>query len=156
MDDFFQKYNFVPTTVNNNQFLSYRQPADYMTDYRPSSDLYAYLINNVSGDGVVTSHELRQQLQDKALKLQKEFFLTTKIQFSNLQPPGAPNDCSGGRKMPVFSGGKPLVNTNGAQQFLDGRCDELPCVMRWVNTPLVQQGPHCDPKLTQIKYNEMR
>ena len=39
-------YNFVPTTVDRNQFLSYKQPAYYMTDYRPNSDMYYYLVND--------------------------------------------------------------------------------------------------------------
>ena len=43
-----QMYNYVPTTVSGNQFMSYRQPADYMTNYQNSSDLYAYFVNNAS------------------------------------------------------------------------------------------------------------
>jgi len=41
-----QIYNNVPATVTGNQFLSYKQPAYYMTDYRPNSDMYYYLVND--------------------------------------------------------------------------------------------------------------
>ena len=68
-----QNYNFVPTTVNGNQFVSFRQSADYMTDYRNSSDLYSYLINDVTGKGVTTGHQLRQYLQDHGNEITNSF-----------------------------------------------------------------------------------
>ena len=140
-----QNYNFVPTTVSGNQFLSYKQPAYYMTDYRPSSDMYSYLINEASGRGVMTGHQLRQYLQDNAGELSKRFLMTTAEQFVNMQTPGAPNTCTGSEPGVIYSGGKPLVNSLGSEQMFNKQCN-VPgqsCMMIWDNTPLPQQGPHC-------------
>jgi hypothetical protein len=140
-----QQYNFIPTTVEGNQFLSYKQPGYYMTDYRNSSDLYAYLINNASDQGVTTGHQLRQYLQDNSNKLASQFLSSTANQFINMQTPGSPNTCSGSAPGVIYSGGTPLVNnSNNIQQF-PKQCN-LPgqsCMMVWENTPLPQQGEHC-------------
>jgi len=138
-------YNFVPTTVEGNQFLSYNQPAYYMTDYRNSSDLYSYLINNVTGKGVTTGHELRQYLQDNANSITTNFLKSTAHQFLNMQTPGAPNTCTGSEPGVIYSGGKPLLNSLGEEQQFGEQCN-VPgqsCMMLWDNTPLPQQGPHC-------------
>ena len=141
-----QNYNFVPTTVLGNQFLSYKQPAYYMTDYRPSSDLYSYLVNDASQNGEVrTGHQLRQYLQDNAGNLSKRFLMSTAEQFINMSTPGAPNTCSGTEPGVIYSGGKPLVNDIGNEQSFGAQCN-VPgqsCMMIWDNTPLPQQGPHC-------------
>ena len=141
-----QNYNFVPTTVLGNQFLSYKQPAYYMTDYRPSSDLYSYLVNDASQNGEVrTGHQLRQYLQDNAGNLSKRFLMSTAEQFINMSTPGAPNTCSGAEPGVIYSGGKPLVNDIGNEQSFGAQCN-VPgqsCMMIWDNTPLPQQGPHC-------------
>jgi hypothetical protein len=140
-----QNYNFVPSTVSGNQFLSYRQPGYYMTDYRPSSDMYAYLVNDASGKGVMTGNQLRQYLQDNAGNLSNQFFNSTAQQFINMQTPGAPNTCTGSEAGVIYSGGKPLVNAIGQEQMFTKQCN-VPgqsCMMLWNNTPLPQQGPHC-------------
>ena len=140
-----QNYNFVPTTVEGNQFLSYNQPGYYMTDYRNSSDLYSYLIHDASGKGVMTGHELRQYLQDNGTKLANRFLYTTANQFLNMQTPGAPNTCTGSEPGVIYSGGKPLINEFGTEQGFSRQC-KVPgqdCMMLWDNTPLPQQGPHC-------------
>ena len=133
-----QNYNFIPTTVEGNQFLSYKQPGYYMTDYRNSSDLYAYLINNASTQGVTTGHQLRQYLQDNGKGLANEFLHTTAKQFINMQTQGPPNVCTGSSADPIYSGGKRV------SQF-DQQCSTpgQSCMMVWENTPLSQQGPHC-------------
>jgi len=141
-----QNYNFVPSTVTGNQFLSYKQPAYYMTDYRPNSDLYSYLINDASQNGEVrTGHQLRQYLQDHADQLSKRFLFSTADQFINMTTPGAPNTCTGSEPGVIYSGGKPLVNAIGQEQMFTQQCN-VPgqsCMMVWNNTPLPQQGPHC-------------
>jgi hypothetical protein len=140
-----QTYNYVPTTVEGNQFLSYKQPGYFMTDYRNSSDLYSYLINNSSSSGPITGHELRQYMQDNGDKLVNTFFNTTAHQFINMQTPGAPNTCTGSEPGIIYSGGKPLVNAIGREQEFTKQCN-VPgqsCMMVWENTPLPQQGPHC-------------
>jgi len=141
-----QKYNYVPTTVLKNQFLSYKQPAYYMTDYRPSSDLYSYLIHDASENGEIrTGHQLRQYMQDNAGKLSKLFLTSTAEQFLNMSTPGAPNTCSGSEPGVIYSGGKILVNDIGEEQRFGQQCN-VPgqsCMMIWENTPLPQQGPHC-------------
>jgi len=141
-----QNYNFVPTTVLGNQFLSYKQPAYYMTDYRPSSDLYSYLIHDASQNGQVrTGHQLRQYMQDNAGNLSKRFLTSTAEQFINMTTPGAPNTCTGTEPGVIYSGGKPLVNDIGQEQRFGQQCN-VPgqsCMMIWENTPLTQQGPHC-------------
>ena len=140
-----QNYNFIPTTVNGNQFLGFRQPADYMTDYRNSSDLYAYLINNATDKGVTTGHQLRQFLQDNGSSLSNLFFRTTSDQFKLMEVQGSPNTCSGSEEGVIYSGGKPLINDMGDEQGFPKQCT-VPgqtCAMVWENTPLPQQGPHC-------------
>jgi hypothetical protein len=140
-----QKYNFVPTTVDGNQFLSFHQPGYYMTDFRNNSDLYSYLINDASGRGVMTGHELRQFLQDNGSSITNSFFRTSAQQFLNMQPLGAPNTCSGAEEGVIYSGGVPLVNSLGTEQKFPKECN-VPgqsCMMIWNNTPLPQQGPHC-------------
>lgn len=140
-----QSYNFVPTTVGGNQFVSFRQPGYYMTDYRNSSDLYSYLINDSTGKGVTTGHQLRQYLQDNGEAITKDFFKTTANQFLNMTTPGAPNTCTGSEPGVIYSGGKPLVNGLGDEQQFGPQCN-VPgqsCMMLWKNTPLPQQGPHC-------------
>jgi hypothetical protein len=147
-----QKYNFVPTTVSGNQFISYNQPGYYMTDYRNNSDTYSYLINNASENGVKTGHELRQYLQDNATKLTETFLNTTTQQFLNMQTLGAPNTCSGAEEGVIYSGGTPLVNAIGEEQQFRKDCN-VPgqtCAMIWNNTPLPQQGPHC--QIAQSNY----
>jgi hypothetical protein len=116
-----------------------------MTDYRNSSDLYSYLINNATGNGVSTGHELRQYLQDNANKFTQQFLKTTATQFVNMQTPGAPNTCTGSEPGVIYSGGSPLINGDGLEQSFNNQCD-VPgqsCMMVWNNTPLPQQGPHC-------------
>lgn len=140
-----QNYNFVPTTVDGNQFVSFKQPGYYMTDYRNSSDLYSYLINDVTGQGVTTGHQLRQYLQDNGLDIANKFLKTTASQFLNMTTPGAPNTCTGSEPGIIYSGGKPLVNKLGNEQQFGSQCN-VPgqsCMMFWQNTPLPQQGPHC-------------
>jgi len=140
-----QRYNFVPTTVEGNQFLSYNQPGYYMTDYRNSSDTYSYLINEVTGKGVTTGHQLRQYLQDNGEQITNSFFKNTATQFFNMTTPGAPNTCTGSEPGVIYSGGKPLVNDLGGEQRFESQCN-VPgqsCMMFWQNTPLPQQGPHC-------------
>jgi len=140
-----QNYNFVPTSVQGNQFLSYKQPAYYMTDYRPSSDLYSYLVTDFTGKGVMTGHELRQNIQVNAGVLANTLFKSTASQFLSMQTPGAPNTCTGTEAGVIYSGGKPLVNALGQEQGFGRQCN-VPgqsCMMVWENTPLPQQGPHC-------------
>ena len=139
------KYNYVPTTVNGDQFLSFRQPADYMTDYRNSSDMYAYLINNATGNGITTGHQLRQFLQDNGTSFIRGFYKNTSKQFINMEVQGSPNTCSGSEQGVIYSGGTPLVNDIGETQEFPKQCN-VPgqsCAMVWNNTPLPQQGPHC-------------
>ena len=140
-----QRYNFVPTTVEGNQFVSFRQPGYYMTDYRNSSDLYSYLINDVTGKGVTTGHQLRQYLQDNGNQITNNFFKSTANQFLNMTTPGAPNTCTGSEPGVIYSGGKALINNLGDEQQFEAQCN-VPgqsCMMFWQNTPLPQQGPHC-------------
>jgi len=138
-------YNFVPTTVNGNQFLSYDQPASYMTDYRNSSDMYAYLINNSPPGQIRTSHELRQYLQDNGTELTTKFFISSAKQFLNMQVPGAPNTCGGAQSSVIYSGGVPLINSSNQAQMFSQECSQPgeQCIMYWDNTPIPQQGPHC-------------
>jgi hypothetical protein len=140
-----QKYNFVPTTVEGNQFVSFRQPGYYMTDYRNSSDLYSYLINDVTGQGVTTGHQLRQYLQDNGEQITNNFFRSTASQFLNMTTPGAPNICTGSSPSSIYSGGKTLINNLGNEQRFEPECNAAgqSCMMLWENTPLPQQGPHC-------------
>lgn len=140
-----QNYNYVPTTVEGDQFISFRQPGAYMTDYRNSSDTYSYLINEVTGKGITTGHELRQYLQDNAVPLRINLFKNNAKQFINMATMGAPNTCSGAEQGVIYSGGKPLINSIGKQEQFDAQCN-VPgqsCMMYWQNTPLPQQGPHC-------------
>ena len=140
-----QNYNFVPTTVNGNQFLSFRQPGYYMTDYRNNSDLESYLINSITGNGVTTGHKLRQYLQDHGNEITQGFFKTNAQQFLSMQTLGAANTCTGSEPGVIYSGGKPLINTLGQEQQFGAQCN-VPgqsCMMYWEDTPLPQQGPHC-------------
>ena len=138
-------YNFVPTTVNGNQFLSYNQPGYYMTDYRNNSDTYAYLISEAAEKGIMSGHQLRQYMQDNATKITNNFSKTSANQFLSMQLLGAPNTCTGSEAGIIYSGGKPLINDIGAEQGFSKQCN-VPgqsCMMLWNNTPLPQQGPHC-------------
>ena len=140
-----QNYNFIPTTVEGNQFLSFKQPGTYMTDYRNSSDLYAYLINNASNNNVTTGHELRQYMQDNGKMLANQFLNTTAKQFINMELQGSPNTCSGSEAGVIYSGGSPLINDLSETQQFPKQCN-VPgqsCAMVWNDTPLPQQGPHC-------------
>jgi hypothetical protein len=140
-----QNYNFIPTTVEGNQFLSFRQPGVYMTDYRNNSDMFAYLVNNAVPGNVTTGHELRQYMQDNGTMLANKFLNTTAQQFVNMQLQGAPNTCSGAEAGVIYSGGTPLVNDLSETQQFPKQCN-VPgqsCAMVWRDTPLPQQGPHC-------------
>jgi hypothetical protein len=116
-----------------------------MTDFRNSSDTYSYLINDITGKGVTTGHQLRQYLQDNGVGIMNSFFRSNASQFLNMTTPGAPNTCTGSEPGVIYSGGKPLVNTFGDEQEFAAQCT-VPgqqCMMYWQNTPLPQQGPHC-------------
>jgi len=156
MNNPLQTYNFVPTTVEGNQFLSYRQPAGYFTDYRPSSDTYAYLIREASGKGVLTGHQLRQYMQDNGETLTNTFFQNTASNFDTMQLQGAPNTCSGTEGGIVYSGDQPLVNDKMEAQYLKNNYDTTGkhCMMLWDNTPLPQQGPHYQA-LPTVQYNNL-
>ena len=138
-------YNYVPTTVNGNQFLSYRQPGYYFTDFRPSSDYYSYLIHEASGKGVLTGHQLRQYMQDNGEILTHNFLNTTSRQFTNMMTIGPPNSCYGNEHSVIYSGGKILKNSQNVQQKFEKQCSTpgQTCLNMWENTPLPQQGPHC-------------
>jgi hypothetical protein len=139
-----QNYNYVPTTVNGNQFISFRQPGAYMTNFQNSSDLYAYFVNNASQTGVKTGHQLRQYLQDNGNTISNKLLNTTATQFTNMNIQGSPNTCTGAEKGVIYSGGKPLVDTQGNMQMFPAQCGAgTQCMMIWDNTPLPQQGPHC-------------
>ena len=138
-------FNFVPTTVDNNQFLAYKQSGSYMTDYRNSSDMYAYLIKESSGKGVMTGNQLRQYLQKNGESFMMNFLDTTSNQFLNMQVPGAPNTCTGAMQSVIMNGGVPLVNDYGEQQLFQKDCP-LPgqnCITQWLDTPLPQQSRYC-------------
>ena len=146
MNNLFQKYNYVPTSINNDQFLSYKQPGYYMTDYRPSSDTYSFLLNNATNKGgIKSSHQLRQYMQDNAGMLSDMFLQNTANKFNNLNVGGgAPNVCSGAPEEEIYNGGAPLVNSDNKPQLFPKDCNnDESCVMDWKNTPLPQQGPHC-------------
>ena len=139
-----QNYNFVPTTVNGNQFTSYRQSADYMTNYQNSSDLYAYFVNNASTSGVTTGHQLRQYLQDNGTVISKGLLNNTANMFVNMETQGSPNTCTGAEEGVIYSGGKPLIDAQGNMQMFPAQCGSgQSCMMVWDDTPLPQQGPHC-------------
>ena len=139
-----QNYNFVPTTVNGNQFTSYRQSADYMTNYQNSSDLYAYFVNNASSSGVTTGHQLRQYLQDNGNAISKDLLNNTANMFVNMETQGSPNTCTGAEQGVIYSGGKPLIDAQGNMQMFPAQCGSCQsCMMVWEDTPLPQQGPHC-------------
>jgi len=140
-----QTYNYVPTTVNGNQFVSFRQPGAYMTNFQNSSDLYAYFVNNASNSGVTTGHQLRQYLQDNGNMISDNLLNTTASQFVNMDVQGSPNTCTGAEQGVIYSGGKPLINALGKEQEFTKQCN-VPgqsCMMVWEDTPLPQQGPHC-------------
>jgi len=139
-----QNYNFVPTTVNGNQFTSYRQSADYMTNYQNSSDLYAYFVNNASTSGVTTGHQLRQYLQDNGKVISNSLLNNTANMFVNMETQGSPNTCTGAEEGVIYSGGKPLIDSQGNMQMFPAQCGSgQSCMMVWDDTPLPQQGPHC-------------
>jgi len=140
-----QMYNFVPTTVNGNQFVGFRQPAVYMTNYQNNSDLYSYFVNNASQSGVTTGHQLRQYLQDNGEMIAGGLLNTTASQFINMATAGSPNTCTGAEKGVIYSGGKPLIDTMGNEQQFPAQCGTAgqSCMMLWDDTPLPQQGPHC-------------
>lgn len=139
-----QKYNYVPTTVNGTQFISYRQSADYMTNYQNNSDLYAHFVNNASLSGVLTGHQLRQYLQDNGTDISNRLFNNTQKKFINMETQGSPNSCSGAQQGVIYSGGKPLVDVNGNSQIFPSQCGSgESCMMTWDDTPLPQQGPYC-------------
>jgi hypothetical protein len=139
-----QNYNYVPTTVNGNQFVSFRQPGAYMTNFQNSSDLYAYFVNNASQSGVTTGHQLRQYLQDNGNTISNKLLNTTASQFINMDVQGSPNTCTGAEQGVIYSGGKPLVDTQGNMQIFPAQCGSGgQCMMVWDDTPLPQQGPHC-------------
>jgi hypothetical protein len=139
-----QTYNYVPTTVNGNQFVSFRQPGAYMTNFQNSSDLYAYFVNNASNSGVTTGHQLRQYLQDNGNMISDNLLNTTASQFVNMDVQGSPNTCTGAEQGVIYSGGKPLIDTQGNEQMFPGQCGSgTQCMMIWDDTPLPQQGPHC-------------
>ena len=149
-----QTYNYVPTTVNGNQFVSFRQPASYMTDYQNSSDLYAYFINNASQSGVTTGHQLRQYLQDNGPGIANSLLNNTANQFINMELQGSPNTCTGAEQGVIYSGGKPLIDSQGNQQMFPGQCGNgQSCMMVWDDTPLPQQGPHCQTPPTSGYYS---
>jgi hypothetical protein len=84
-------------------------------------------------------------MQDNGDKLTTKFFNTTAQQFINMQTPGAPNTCTGSEPGVIYSGGKPLINALGKEQEFVKQCN-VPgqsCAMVWEDTPLPQQGPHC-------------
>ena len=140
-----QQYNFIPTTVNGNQFLGYKQSGGYMTNYQNSSDLYSYFVNNASASGVTTGHQLRNYLQENGLNISNGLFNSTARQFIGMEIQGSPNTCSGSEAGIIYSGGRPLVDTMGNTQQFQQECS-VPgqeCMMTWDNTPLPQQGPHC-------------
>ena len=149
-----QMYNYVPTTVTGNQFISYRQPADYMTNYQNSSDLYAYFVNNASNSGVLTGHQLRQFLQDNGNTLTSDLLKNTASQFINMETQGSPNTCTGAEQGVIYSGGKPLVDIYGDSQMFPSQCGSgQSCMMTWDDTPLPQQGPHCQPSSKSSRYS---
>ena len=149
-----QNYNFVPTTVTGKQFISYRQPADYMTNYQNSSDLYAYFVNNASNSGVLTGHQLRQYLQDNGTRLSNDLLQNTASKFINMETQGSPNTCTGAEQGVIYSGGKPLVDAYGDSQMFPSQCGTgQSCMMTWEDTPLPQQGPHCQPQSKGSRYS---
>jgi len=137
-------YHWLPTTLANDQFTSFRQPAAYFTDQRPSSDLYAFYINKAVDGKLTTSHQLRQFFQKNGQKIREQLDDTNAVQRNQLAPAGSPNSCSGERTSVLFDGGKPLVNSEGVTQKYFAPCGKnSECMMTWENTPLPQQGPHC-------------
>ena len=140
-----QNYNFIPTTVSGSQFIAYRQPGAYMTNFQNSSDLYAYYVNHASTTGVVTGHQLRQYLQDNGNAISNQLLNNTANMFVNMETQGSPNTCTGAEEGVIYSGGKPLVDTQGNMQMFPAQCGNQgeSCMMVWEDTPLPQQGPHC-------------
>ena len=140
-------YNYVPVTIDGNQFLAYKQSGAYMTDYRPSSDMYAYLVNNSGSTGqpITSSHKLRAVLQANGESMINQFMSTTRSQFLNMQVPGASNTCSGARETIIYNGGAQLKNTNNELQLFPRDCGISggECIADWYNTPLPQQGQFC-------------
>ena len=107
--------------------------------------MYSYLIKNATASGATTGNQLRQYLQNNADNLSKLFLVSTATQFLNMDTPGAPNTCTGTEPGVIYSGGKPLLNALGEEQQFYKQCN-VPgqsCMMVWNNTPMPQQGPHC-------------
>ena len=141
--NFLNNYNFVPSTVDGNQFCAYKQSGIYMTDYRSNADLYSYLIKQGVNNGVMTSHQLRQYLQDNGESYIDKFINTTERQFINMQIPGAPNTCSDAEESIIYSGGQQMVNNYGVLQKFPKDCPYSQCVTNWANTPIPQQSRYC-------------
>ena len=139
-------FNFLPSTIRGDQFLAYKQPGAYMTDYRASSDNYSYLINKANKQGVMTSNQLRQYLQDNAQEFITSFARSSTEKFLNMKAPnGALNACSYADESVLYSGGKPMINNSGVPQKFPADCvSPSECVTSWLNTPLPQQGSHCN------------
>lgn len=138
-------FNFLPATIKGEQFLAYKQPGAYMTDYRSSSDNYSYLINKANKDGVMTSNQLRQYLQNNAQEFISSFSRGTAEKFLNLKAPnGSLNACSYADESLLYSGGKQMVNDQGVPQKFPADCVAPgECSTSWLNTPLPQQGSRC-------------
>lgn len=138
-------FNFLPATINGNQFLAYKQPGAYMTDYRSSSDMYSFLINKANKEGVMTSNQLRQYIQNNAENFITSFTNSTAEKFLNMKTPnGSLNACSYADESLIYSAGKPMVNDSGVPQKFSADCvSPEECRTSWLNTPLPQQGSHC-------------
>jgi hypothetical protein len=138
-------FNFLPATINGNQFLAYKQSGAYMTDYRSSSDMYSYLINKANKEGVMTSNQLRQYLQNNAENFMNNFSNSTTEKFLNMKSPnGSLNACSYADQSTLYSGGKQMINNEGVPQTFPADCvSPGECTISWLNTPLPQQGSHC-------------
>jgi hypothetical protein len=107
--------------------------------------MYSYLINKANKEGVMTSNQLRQYLQDNAQEFINNFSNSTADKFLNLKAPnGSLNACSYAGESVLYSGGKPMVNDTGIPQKFPADCvAPSECVTSWLNTPLPQQGSHC-------------
>jgi len=139
-------FNFVPSTINNDQFLAYRQSGAYMTDYRPSSDIYSYLIKNANNKGMLTGNKLRQYLQDNGEDFMDNFKNSTRKQFLNMKITGSsPNACTGAEESVIYNGGNLLINDKNTIQIFAKDCPEPgeKCNFNWLNSPIPQQGPYC-------------
>ena len=135
-------YHWLPTTISNDQFTSFRQSGDYFTDQRPNSDLYAYYVNMAADGNLTTSHQLREFFQKNGRTIRDQTNQTNVIQRNQLAPAGSPNSCSGEGTGVLYDGGKPLVNSEGVIQRYVAPCGEgMDCMMTWQNTPLPSRAP---------------